>query len=59
MVIEFWSLHKLRFICLGGRLMMKKRDNLVLAVYDDEGVDINKKILELFEKYVLERQTEK
>ncbi len=38
---------------------MKKRDNLVLAVYDDEGVDINKKILELFEKYVLERQTEK
>lgn len=35
---------------------MKKKDNLVLAVYDDKGVNVNQKILELFEKYVLERQ---
>lgn len=37
---------------------MKKNDNLVLAVYDDEGVSVNQKILELFEKYVLERQSQ-
>lgn len=37
---------------------MKKSDNLVLAVYDDEGVSVNQKILELFEKYVLERQSQ-
>jgi|GEM_PF-4258245 hypothetical protein len=30
----------------------KDRDELVLCIYDDEGVSINEKILEIFSKYI-------
>lgn len=30
----------------------EKKEELVLCIYDDKGVSINQKILEVFEKYI-------
>ena len=34
-------------------MIKKKNDDLVVCIYDENGISINKKILEVFEKYIL------